>query len=983
MTDWFGFFDRRSMGFKLTFVFMMVVLMPMLLLGYVSYRVMDARLMKDARERINNGLKAAWTEYYVRGDQMRYGMLQAAAMEEIKGAVARRDYKYLKDMMQRWKQIRPYVDTWMVVTADGRVIARLNSEKRGDTVDLDGLVAAAVETGEAGVSTEILSPEFLKLEGKEFLSRVSMSAPSAQTRAGPADGIRTDEADVMALMVVTPVTGKRGKVVGAIVTSDVLNNDDHIPAAVSYKLPGLYTTISVGGTRVSTNLIDSRGRSINGTTLPKGLIGGVMSGEPIFSDWSITGNTYISTFEPIRNGRGEIIGSLDVGIDKEKLWGIQKENQRVILLVTLIGLVASVVVAIISTTRITRPLKVLKERLGDFGRGDLDAHIEVPASEGTGDEIAMLGRTFNSMMDDVREREIEKVRQMAEIEEKGRELAGLNVELRVRNEEIEVAYEESQSQTEELHAINEELKLLNEDLDRKNVELQKANATIQEEEEEIKKVKDKLRLIYDSIRDYIMLVDYGRNVREANRHCIESFNLSEAFIIGKNLYSLFGMEPMTWDCPVKKSIDTMMPVEHELVLPDSRTLRLRSFPFIESREGSSMAVVYIKDITEQKMLSLKLVQSDKLSSLGELVSGVAHELNNPLTGILCFSELLMDGSHAPAVNDKLRKIHEASQRCKKIIENLLTFARWKRPEKKYEDVNRVIRRCAELREYQLKVDNIGLDLDLAADIPKTMIDENQIHQVFLNLINNARDAIKEKGERGRITVRSVLEKDTITVRVEDTGAGLPEEVAARIFDPFFTTKGVGKGTGLGLSISYGIINEHKGHIYAQSMPGKGTAFIVELPVVEEGSISAAGAQGVSARPAAADAPQAPHRVDAEGLRALILDDEAIVLDLLDEALGAMGFTVERFEEGEEAIKRLEKEDYDVIISDIKMPGLDGKGFYEKLRDVKPGLLHRVVFISGDTVSKKTRAFLVETGCLYLKKPFTVAQLNEIVSKLIV
>lgn len=954
-------------GFKLTAIFIVVVLAPMLLLAFVSYRVIDARLMDHARAEVSNGLKAAWTEYFIRGEQMRYGMMQAASMEEIKKAVVRKDAEYLRKVMTQWGQMRPYVDIWAITDESGRVIARINSQFVGDELLMGGLVSQAMKSKTPQVSTEIIPAEVIKLEGN---SVAEMSALPDGTGSGP-------EADVVALTVVTPVLDDAQASIGSIVTADVLNNDSFVSDMVSYKLPGLFTTITAGGTRIATNLAAPGGGTLRGTRVEADVRSLIAQGKPAYAEWSVNGLTLISKFEPIKNYRGDVVGSLDVGLSKEKTWAIQKGNQKAVAVVTLLGLTFSILAALLSSRRITGPLKELKEKLAAFGSGDMEARIDLSklgGYNGRGDELSVLAGSFNKMMDDVTVREAEKEKYLKEIEQKGQALAGLNENLRVANEELEIAYEETQSQTEELHAINEELKLLNEDLDRKNLELQKANRTITREEEELKQARNKLRLIYDSIRDYVLQVGYDYSILEANRHFLETAGLTEQSVTGRGVYEVFGAAPPPkGSCPIRRSIDSTLPAEFEMATPEGKVLVWQSYP-MAAGDGSEprSAVVYIQDVTEKRLLTQKLIQADKLSSLGELVSGVAHELNNPLTGIMCFSELLLEERLGESADSKLRKINEASHRCKKIIENLLTFARWKRPEKKYDDVNRIIKDSVEFRAYQLSMDNIELKLDLSAAVPGTMVDASQIQQVFLNLINNASDAIREKGPGGRIEITSRFAAGKIIVSVTDTGKGFSEEVANRLFDPFFTTKDVGKGTGLGLSISYGIIHEHGGNIYASSRPRIGTTFVVELPVVEEDGLCFDASCGSERQ----------DRVRVDGLRALVLDDEEIVLDLLADSLTGFGFEVDKCSSAEDALERISDFSYHLIISDIKMPGIGGKGFYREVEKISPESLKKIIFISGDSMGAETQAFLEAIGNPSLKKPFTLDELSEAVARMV-
>ncbi len=506
-------FDNRTTGFKLTVVFISVILIPMILMAYLSYRVIDSRLTKESHDKLNLGLKAAWDEYFVRGEQMRYGMLQAASMDEIKRAVERRDRTYLRNMMMRWKHMRPYVGLWAVVDEKGRVIARLNSDYSGDMMDLNGLIKYALASGEADITTGILSKDTLRTEGGELQEMLRLPHASRTLKGG------VDKAgdEAIALLVVTPITNDSGKVTGAIVTGHILNGDSFIADAVARRDPGLFTTISVNGRRVATNLVDKNGENFKGTLLPDSVLAAVGSGDKTFHEWTLAGRSYISVIEPIRDYRGLEIGALDVAMPKDSLWAVQRENEEVILLISAFGLSISLVAAILSTYKITKPIKSLKEKIDAFAAGDRTVRVDVDYSPATRDEIQSLSWAFNAMMDDVGRREADKERYLSEIENKNDELERLNDAIKKTNEELEVAYEETQSQTEELHAINEELKLLNEDLDRKNIELKKANTTITLEEQEAQKAREKLRLIYDSIIDCVLLVDEDYSILEANK----------------------------------------------------------------------------------------------------------------------------------------------------------------------------------------------------------------------------------------------------------------------------------------------------------------------------------------------------------------------------------------------------------------------------------------------------------------------------------
>ena len=849
-------FNDKTMGFKFTAAFVLVTLIPMLLVALVSYRVIDARLIKEADEKINIGLKTAWSEYLIRGDQMRYGMMQAASMGEIKEALRHNDAKNLKGMLTKWKERRPYVDLWIVVDSRGKVISRLNSDIRDDTIDINGLIEKAITSGKSQISAELLPSEILDREGEEFHRQVTIPV----VFSGLEDEYKRDgksiETDAMALVVVTPVTGEDEKPLGAIITADILNKDMHVPEVVSKKLPWLFTSISMDGLRITTNTSNADGRTGSWTLLPASVVSKIKLGKPVLEESTILGQEFISIFDPIRDNKGRIIGSLDVGIPKTQLWAIQKENLTVIAAITFLGLAVSLTVAVITTRRIISPLKALKEKADAFAGGEMDARIVVDGGQDSKDELKTLAHAFNAMMSDVKGRSLEKEHHLRALDEKNSQLVVFNERLKTVNEELEVSYEEVQSQTEELNAANEELRVLNEDLESKNRELKEANHKIREEEE------------------------------------------------------------------------------------------------------------------EQKTLLQKLAQSEKLSSLGEIVSGVAHELNNPLTAIMGFSDLLLEKELPETAKKQLKMINEASQRSKRIIDNLLTFARAYKPEKRHNDLNSVIRGTLALKEYQLRVNNIDVDLKLDPSLPKTMLDEHQLQQVFLNLINNSQHAISEKGGGGRISITTTVQENIIRATVSDTGKGIPDDSIKKIFDPFFTTKDVGSGTGLGLSISYGIIREHGGNIYATSRPGEGATFIVELPVIKRAEDSA---------PTAIAAPE-KSQLPKKGNKALVLDDEDFILSLIREVLVDSGFHVNTAATGDAALNLLSEDDYDLIISDIKMRGMNGKEFYRKVKSIKPDAANKIIFISGDSASEETQRFLKDAGNPFLKKPFAIEDLKKVISE---
>jgi two-component system NtrC family sensor kinase len=349
---------------------------------------------------------------------------------------------------------------------------------------------------------------------------------------------------------------------------------------------------------------------------------------------------------------------------------------------------------------------------------------------------------------------------------------------------------------------------------------------------------------------------------------------------------------------------------------------------------------------------------------------VAHELNNPLTSIIGNAQLLMKKDIPDEIGERLNTIFEESKRSAGIVSGLLAFAREHKPERKLTDINNVIRESVKLREYGMKVSNIDLRLSLADGLPETLFDPYQLQQVFINLINNASDALRPK-QGGALAIRTYQEDDRIIVEFEDNGPGIANELVKKVFDPFFTTKEVGKGTGLGLSMAYGIIKEHGGTISVESQPGKGAKFVVTIQITEivEAVVEES---NVTVKPPA-------------GARTvLVVEDEALLRDLLVDVLSEGGFFVEAASSGDEAIQLVERRKFDAVVSDIKMPGIGGKGLYLYIQKHYPEIVEKIVFITGDVLSKDTQSFLQITNSMFIEKPFNVdalvALLNDMLSE---
>lgn len=366
-----------------------------------------------------------------------------------------------------------------------------------------------------------------------------------------------------------------------------------------------------------------------------------------------------------------------------------------------------------------------------------------------------------------------------------------------------------------------------------------------------------------------------------------------------------------------------------------------------------------------KTTQAQLIQSEKLSGIGEFIAGVAHELNNPLTTVMGFSELLQQADIERKHRRHLDMIHKSALRCQKIVQALLGFARRRAPEHKRACLNALIEAAVEILHYQLRTSNIEVTTSLDPQLPLCLVDPHQIQQVFVNIINNARQAIEAHAPSGWIRISTETLGRQVRVTIQDSGPGIPEENLSKIFDPFFTTKGVGEGTGLGLSLCYGIIKEHGGTITPRSKPGAGATFILELPIAREPANHA-------------DAPPAPELPPADpnegaGRRVLVIDDEEPILQMVRETLERRGYEVDTAPDGETGLQRMREKQYDVALCDWKMPGLNGQQVYERLRKANPALCERMIFMTGDVINKRAERFLEQQRRTCLAKPFTLAE----------
>jgi len=392
------------------------------------------------------------------------------------------------------------------------------------------------------------------------------------------------------------------------------------------------------------------------------------------------------------------------------------------------------------------------------------------------------------------------------------------------------------------------------------------------------------------------------------------------------------------------------------------------------RVGRSTAVrveALLRDVSERKRLDdqsrdlyQQLLQAEKMAALGQTISGVAHELNNPLATILSWAERLSEKASDDTARRGLDVILGESERAARIVRNLLTFARKRQSTRSLIDLNQVVRETMALRPYEQRTINIEVLSALASGLPPVFADAHQIQQVLLNLVINAEQAMLGANGRGSLVIRTWhdVDHEAVVLQVSDDGPGIPVEVKSKIFDPFFTTKETGKGTGLGLTVAYAIVQEHGGSIRVESSPDGGASFTVELPVSTAESLP---------KPRRSSATNGDFT---KGAAVLLVEDERALALAVSEALVDAGLQVDHAGDGEEALARVRQSSYDLVICDLKMPKVDGMALYRAIAAASPVLARRVIFVTGDVAGADAERFLEESGCRWLAKPFRLADL---------
>jgi PAS domain S-box-containing protein len=502
--------------------------------------------------------------------------------------------------------------------------------------------------------------------------------------------------------------------------------------------------------------------------------------------------------------------------------------------------------------------------------------------------------------------------------------------------------------------------------------------------EALRQSEEKYRTVLEQMEEAYYELDLAGNFTFFNDAMCRQLRYSREELMGMNYRAITPPEnvkkAITLYNKVHRTGKSFKSIPMERIRKDGTRLYVESsvFPLRNERgkiigsRGISRDITGLKQAEEEKrQMEQKAQLASRLACVGELASGIAHEINNPLTGVIGYAHLLLARKDIPKdIRHDLETINDGAQRVADIVKKLLIFAGRHKPERKLTNINEILSTTLDLQTYELASHNIKVAFQPASDLPPTIVDPAHLQQVFLNLIINAETEMSLAHGKGKLSIKTEQIDNTIRISFKDNGPGIAKKNMEKIFDPFFSTRDVGQGTGLGLSVCHGIITEHKGKIWAESKLGKGATFILELPVVTED------------RKPMPPEPTVEKPKQVTKAKILVIDDEPFIRQLVSRVLRKEGHEVEALDNAEDALKMIKSKRYSLILLDIKMPGTGGINLYKQFQDIAASLKKRVVFITGDVMDKRSTDFLNKTRTPYIMKPFDAEKLKMEINRVL-
>lgn len=467
----------------------------------------------------------------------------------------------------------------------------------------------------------------------------------------------------------------------------------------------------------------------------------------------------------------------------------------------------------------------------------------------------------------------------------------------------------------------------------------------------------------DAIHEMIVITDLDGVVTRVNRAVADRLGMSFQEIIGRPMQALFG------DLPVSAPMAGGLTRSLEVTLPFAEGLfQLSCFPNFDP-DGQRIGVIHVfRDITEERRVQERLLEAEKLATVSAVLSGVAHEMNNPLAGVLGFAQLAQELCSDPAVNECLATVQAEADRVSRIVRNLLAFARRSQPTHRPVPWSDVVERTRDLLAYEMRLARVTLETEVQDDLPPVLGDLQQLQQVLVSILLLAiRDSMRRKeGQDIRVRARRGV-VGRVRVEVETRGPTLTPDQVSHLLDlPGVAGAEVPPGEA-GLALAHGFVSQHGGRIGVSPRPGGGLAFVLELPAAE-------------ADDDGEEASREDVVLDASGMRVLVADDDEVAARLIANVLRMAGAHVDVVDDGNTAWARLCERRYDLLVTDFRMPGMDARDLLARLAAEGRREARRAVLVSGDTLNRETEAYVEASGLPFVAKPFTLTAVRRAIRK---